>query len=195
MTIRRIPILTISLLLLLIGLHWMVEDKTSLYFSATGIQRGEIWRIVSGHLMHADLQHLLWNCLGLLVLGTLLESRSRLVLLAALGAGIVFVSGLLLTPYPQLEYYCGLSGVLNTLLLVALWFEWRLTRSWAIVLITCCSIAKVIVEVSQGISIVTQISWPPYAWSHVAGLFGGLCVIWILAKTRPVKPLVRQHES
>lgn len=180
MTRRRIPVLTISLLTTLIALHLLVPDKTPLYFSAAAIFQGETWRIVSGHFMHADLQHLLWNCLGLAVLGTLLEYRSRTVLLATLGAGIVFVSALLLTPYAQLEYYCGLSGVLNTLLLVALWFEWRLTRSWLIILIACGSIAKVLIEVSQGVSIVTHISWPPYAWSHVAGLFGGLFVIWIL---------------
>ena len=179
---RRIPILTISLVTTLIGLHWLVADKTLFYFSAAEIARGEIWRIVSGHFMHADLQHLLWNCLGLAVLGTLLEYRSRRVLLAALGTGIVFVSALLLTPFSQLEYYCGLSGVLNTLLLVALWLEWRLTRSWLIIVITCGSIAKVLIEVSQGISIMTHISWPPYAWSHVAGLFGGLFIIWIQSR-------------
>ena len=184
MTHRQIPVLTISLLITLIALHLLVQDKTPLYFSATAIFQGETWRLVSGHFIHADLQHLLWNCLGLGVLGTLLEYRSKTVLLATLGTGIVFVSALLLTPYAQLEYYCGLSGVLNTLLLVALWFEWRLTRSWLIILIACGSIVKVLIEVSQGVSIVTHISWPPYAWSHVAGLIGGLFVIWMLAGFR-----------
>jgi hypothetical protein len=40
------------------------------------------------------------------------------------------------------------------------------------------SIAKVMIEVSLGASIMTHISWPPYAWSHVAGLIGGLIVVW-----------------
>jgi len=174
MTTRRIPVLTISLVTALIGLHWLVPDKTLFYFSAGDILRGETWRIVSGHFMHADPQHLLWNCLGLAVLGTLIERRSQNLLWAALGAGIASVSALLLTPFAQLEYYCGLSGVLNTLLLVALWLEWTFTRSRLIILIALGSIVKAVVEVSQGISIVTHISWPPYAWSHVAGLIGGL---------------------
>ncbi|MGB5486660.1 MAG: rhombosortase [Lysobacterales bacterium] len=192
MTNRRIPILTISLLAILITLHWLVADKTALYFSAAGIFQGEIWRIVSGHFMHADLQHLLWNCLGLAVLGTLIEYRSIAVLLATLGAGIVFVSALLLTPYAQLEYYCGLSGVLNTLLLVALWLEWKSTRSRLIILIACACIAKVVIEVSQGASIMTQISWPPYAWSHVAGLVGGLLFIWTLIELKPGARLIQK---
>jgi len=176
---RRIPIVTIGLVTAMIALHWLMEDKTPLYFNAAGIFRGEAWRLISGHFMHADLQHLLWNSLGLAVLGTLLEYRSRSMLLTALAVGIVFVSALLLTPFAQLEYYCGLSGVLNTLLLVALWLEWKLTHSRLIIILTCGCIAKVLIEVTQGVSVITHISWPPYAWSHVAGLSGGLFIIWV----------------
>ena len=176
---RRIPVLTLGITMVLIGLHLLVTDKTQLYFSAAEIYKGQAWRLISGHLMHADLQHLLWNCLGLVVLGTLLEYRSRRALITSLGAGIIFVNALLLTPFSQLDYYCGLSGVLNTLLLVALWIEWKLTRSWLIIALAFGSIAKVLVETSQGISIVTDISWPPYTWSHLAGLLGGLVVIYI----------------
>jgi rhomboid family GlyGly-CTERM serine protease len=175
-----------SLLTMLVFLHWLVTDKTILYFSAAGIFEGEIWRIVSGHFVHADLQHLLWNCLGLAVLGTLLEYRSRAVLIAALSSGIIVVSALLLTPLTQLDYYCGLSGVLNTLLLVALWLEWTSTQSKSIILITVACIAKVLIEVSQGVSIMTNISWPPYAWSHVAGMTGGLLIIWILKSHKSI---------
>jgi len=177
MTIRRLPILTLSLLMTLIGLYWLVPDKTLLYFSAADIARGETWRILTGHFMHADPEHLMWNGLGLGVLGMLIEYRSRTMLLAALGVGVICVSTLLLTPFPQLDYYCGLSGVLNTLLLVALWLEWRVTRSWLMLAIAGGSIAKVMIEVSLGASIMTHISWPPYAWSHVAGLIGGLIFV------------------
>jgi rhomboid family GlyGly-CTERM serine protease len=176
---RSSPILTISLLVILLCLHWLVPDKTVLYFSKTGIYRGEIWRVVTGHFMHADLQHLLWNCLGLAVLGTMIEQHSRVMWWAALGGGIVSVSALLLTPYPQLDYYCGLSGVLNTLLLMVLWLEWKRSHSWLIIAITCGSFAKALIEAYQGSSMITHISWPPYAWSHVAGLAGGLILVWL----------------
>lgn len=192
MTFQRVPLVTTSLLMCLVGLHFLVADKTQVYFSAADILRGETWRLFSGHFIHADLQHLLWNCLGLAVLGTLLEYRSRAVLTTSLAIGVLSVSALLLTPYTQLVYYCGLSGVLNTLLLVALWIEWKLSRSWLIILVACGSIAKVVVEVSQGISIMTDISWPPYAWSHVAGLAGGFFVIWLLTRTRLLAIYVTQ---
>ena len=192
---QRIPVFTIVLVTRLIVLHWLVDDKTLFYFSAADINRGEAWRLLSGHLMHADGQHLLWNCLGLAVLGTIIEKHSRMTLWTALGAGIVSVNVLLLTPFAQLDYYCGLSGVLNTLLLVALWLEWRASRSWLIIVIGCGSVAKVLVEVSLSASIVTHISWPPYAWSHVAGMTGGLMVIFTiqLLQDFEVKQLTRNR--
>jgi len=179
MSTHRVPLLTLSFLAVLAGLHWLAPDKTLLYFSAADIARGEAWRIVSGQLVHADLEHLLWNGLGLAVLGTIVEYRSRATLLAALGAGTVFVSALLLSPWSPLDYYCGLSGVLNTLLLVALWQEWRISRSWLLISIAFACAAKLIVELSQGVSILTDVSWPPYAWSHLAGLTAGLFVVWV----------------
>lgn len=182
MRTQRIPILTIGLLVMLICLHCLVADKTLLYFSATDITQGENWRFITGHFMHADTHHLLWNCLGLAVLGALIEQYSRVLWGLALGIGIVSVSSLLLTPFSQLQYYCGLSGVLNTLLLVALWLEWKRTRSWLIIAITCASIIKAVIEVSVGTSVVTHISWPPYAWSHVAGLLGGLTIVWVVSR-------------
>jgi rhomboid family GlyGly-CTERM serine protease len=189
--------MTVVLLLFMITLHWLVPNKAWLYFSAADILNGQVWRIVTGHIMHADLQHLLWNCLGLVVLGTLIEYRSRSMFLAALGLGIVSVSGLLLTPFAQLEYYCGLSGVLNTMLVVALWLEWKFTRSWLVVAIACGSIAKLAFELSQGISIISNISWPPYAWSHVAGLLAGLFVVTVFHPRShdhvPAGPLVSQY--
>lgn len=177
MNTRPFPFLTVTLVVVLAGLHFIPVDKTLLYFSATDIARGETWRVLSGHFIHTDAQHLFWNCLGLVVLGALIERRSRWMLCAALGLGVAAVSFLLLSPMSQLDYYCGLSGVLNTLLLVALWLEWIHTHSRVLIAVACASLAKVIVEVSLGTSIVTHISWPPYAWSHVAGLAGGIVVI------------------
>jgi len=194
---QQFPFLTMILLAVLVGLHFIPVDKTLLYFAAADIARGETWRALSGHFIHADLQHLFWNCLGLVVLGTVIERRSRRVLCAALGTGVVAVSYLLLSPMSQLDYYCGLSGVLNTLLLVALWLEWMHTHSRVLIIVACASLAKVIFEVSAGTSIVTHISWPPYAWSHVAGLAGG--VLFVLSHAGsgsiPAPATVRHHPA
>jgi rhomboid family GlyGly-CTERM serine protease len=184
MNMKRIPVLTFSLVAILIAIHALAPDRSVLWFGAEDIARGEIWRFFTGHLTHADVGHLWWNCLGLAVLGSLLECHSRSLLGITLAGGIIAVGILLLTPFSQLQYYCGLSGVLNTLLLVALWVEWRRSRSWLILLLAFCCIVKTAIEVSLGASVLTNISWPPYAWAHVAGLSGGVIVIWALYQPR-----------
>jgi len=186
-----IPFQTLGLILLLLGIYFLVPDRSILYFSAENIARGETWRLLTGHLVHADLQHLGWNCLGLLVLGSLIEQYSKSAWWTALFAGIAAVNALLLSPFSQLDYYCGLSGVLNSLLLVVLWFEWRRTHSWLVVFITVGAVAKTLIEVASGESLLTHIDWPPYAWSHVAGLIGGLLVVLTQQKRLHTPPYSR----
>jgi rhomboid family GlyGly-CTERM serine protease len=159
------------------ALHLLIPDGTILYFSAADIVRGEVWRLVTGHLAHADLEHLFWNGLGLGVLGWLIERRSTPLLWLSLGSGIAAVNILLLSPFSHLHYYCGLSGVLNTLLVVALWLEWATSRSLLVGALAVGCVAKVTTELVLGAAILTELSWPAYPWSHLAGLIGGLLVV------------------
>lgn len=175
---RRFPGRTFGLLVTLAVLYSLAPDHELLYFSASDIADGELWRIVTGHFIHADPEHLVWNCLGMAILGTVIERHSGKAWWTALGAGVVAVSFLLMSPFVHLGYYCGLSGVLNSMLLVAIWLEWRATGSRLMILVAIGSVAKVVLEISLGTSLLTHISWPPYAWSHLAGLAGGLMVIW-----------------
>lgn len=177
MSAKRHPLLTPGLLLIMIGLHLLVTDKAPLYFSAVDVARGEAWRLVTGHLVHADLGHLFWNGLGLGTLGFLIERRSPSLLWISLTAGFASVNLLLMSPLSQLHYYCGLSGILNTLFVVALWLEWRASRSSLILVVALACVLKLAIEISLGVSLVTNISWPPYSWSHLAGLLGGLAVV------------------
>ena len=177
MPTHRFPVATFAILLAIAGMYWMAPDRTPLYFSAADIARGEIWRLLTGHFAHADPEHLLWNGLGLAILGVLIERRSAVLLWIALGVGIVAVNILLLSPFSQLTYYCGLSGTLNSLLVVVLWLEWRASKSYWVAAIAFACVLKVVVEITLETSIVTNISWPPYAWSHAAGLLGGFLVM------------------
>ncbi len=64
-----LPTLTISLLTLVTAIYALAPDPSVLYFAPTEIAGGQAWRLLTGHLVHADLNHLFWNALGLLVLG------------------------------------------------------------------------------------------------------------------------------
>lgn len=171
------PFSTLGLLAITAAIHLLAPDPSVLWFGTAEIAQGETWRILTGHMAHADLNHLLWNLLGLAILGWLIERRSRRLLWASLATGTAAVSLLLLSPLSGLDYYCGLSGVLNSLLVVALWLEWRSSGSWWVAAVALACLLKALWETAAGDSLITQISWPPFALSHLAGMTGGLVLL------------------
>jgi hypothetical protein len=53
---------------------------------------------------------------------------------------------------------------------------------------------KVVVEIALGDSLFTRISWPPYAWSHLAGMVAGVSAVWLEIRAtgrRTAKRVVR----
>ncbi len=84
-----------------------------LRWDRAGLANGEVWRLLSGHWVHLDLQHAFLNGAGLLLTAALYAHRfsarewALIVLagMAAVDAGLWF-----LTP---LEWYVGASGVLH----------------------------------------------------------------------------------
>jgi rhomboid family GlyGly-CTERM serine protease len=175
-------VLTLLLVVFVSGLHALAPDRSVLYFGFSEILDGQAWRAVSGHFVHVDGNHLAWNVLGLGVLGWLVERRSWRLLAGALLAGVIAVNLLLLSPLAGLDYYCGLSGVLNALLVAALWLEWRDSRSPLVVAVALACLAKVLFEIHTGAAVFSDIGWPPFAWSHLAGMAGGIA---LLALWRP----------
>lgn len=167
----RAPILTI----LFCGLAGVLallppQVQAGLYFDRQHLAAGHWIGLLSGHWLHADTAHLAWNVIALLVLGSLVERQSRRLLAGSILAGTAGVDLLLLSPLSELARYCGLSGVLNSLLGVALFLQWRETRSWTVLPVALLCILKIAVEIALGQSLFTDISWPPYAPAHLAGL-------------------------
>jgi rhomboid family GlyGly-CTERM serine protease len=146
--------------------------QAQLYFDQSLLANGQLWRLVSGHWLHADIAHLQWNALAFILLASAIELRSRQLLLYSLLAGTLSVDLLLLSPLSSIQRYCGLSGVLNTLLGVTLYLYWRETRSPIVLLVGLCSILKIVIEINSGQSVFTDISWPPFPLAHLAGLLG-----------------------
>lgn len=173
--VNRIPVLTLGLCLgccLLMLLPAQVQAL--LFFDSLRLQQGQVLGLVSGHWLHADGQHLLWNLAALAVLGTLLETRSRSLLWLSLGLGTLGVDLLLLTGTGAPQRYCGLSGVLNTLLAVVVYLLWRERRQPLILGIGLVAVIKIALEIHSGQAVFTDISWPPYAPAHLAGLLAAI---------------------
>lgn len=98
------------------------SDATALLrFDRTGILDGEVWRLLTGNLVHLGWNHLLLNVTGLMLIwwlvGSALSPKQWLIVFTATCLGVT--SGLLLWN-PELRWYVGLSGTLHGLLLAGL---------------------------------------------------------------------------
>lgn len=108
-----------GLALLALLFLWLGKDATALLrFERVGLARGELWRLLSAHLVHLGVSHTLLNLAGLvLVWGLVGNAFSQrgwwlVVLFTSL-----FCSVALWLWQAELRWYVGLSGVLHGLLL------------------------------------------------------------------------------
>lgn len=146
--------------------------------------RGEVlssspWQLFTGHLVHSGPAHLFWNLFAGVVIGSMLEARSRGLLLCATLIGLVAVNGLLLSPLSPLQFYCGLSGMLNTWLFVLLWQLWRDSGSGLIVGLSLLCLVKVLLELMTGSALLTSSEWQSYPPAHLAGMLGAMAYVSI----------------
>jgi rhomboid family GlyGly-CTERM serine protease len=78
------------------------------------IARGEVWRLITGHLVHLSWGHLWPNLIALVLIGALFDdlfdAGDWWILLGAT-AGAIDLGLILLEP--QVDWYVGLSGVLH----------------------------------------------------------------------------------
>ena len=92
------------------GREWLRFDRAA-------IMNGEYWRLVSGHLVHLSLSHLILNAAGLLLIWFLISAyfdpRLWLVITVFVIIGIDLGFWYL---EPGLQWYVGLSGLLHGLL-------------------------------------------------------------------------------
>lgn len=179
-SMKRLPIVTIILCCTAYVLFMLPAPVQALfYFDLYQLRAGNTVGLISGHWMHADSGHLWWNLSAFAVLGAIIERRSRRMLLWAIAVGSLCVDLLLLSGYGELQRYCGLSGLLNTLLGAALFIYWRETRSpWVVVTGILC-LGKIALELVSGQSIFTDTSWPPFASAHLVGILATPLALWI----------------
>jgi len=86
-------------------------------YERVGLQAGELWRLVTAHLVHLGWGHLLLNLAGLLLTRLLLDDALRTVdwFAASLAAALAIDAGLYFIAV-GIDWYVGLSGVLHGLL-------------------------------------------------------------------------------
>jgi rhomboid family GlyGly-CTERM serine protease len=100
----------------LAGLAELAGDpgRLVLRYDRAAVQSGELWRLITGHLVHLGPSHLAMNLLALAILAFVLPALAswRQWLLAGLMSAL-FIDAGLLGFHPAVAWYVGLSGVLH----------------------------------------------------------------------------------
>lgn len=160
---------------------WLSQD---FYYRRDAIYQGELWRLISAHFVHINGVHLLLNwlgwCFALLLFPAFLNWRLSGPCLLASSVGISL--GLYLF-FPNIQWYCGFSGVLHSLLVVAS-LLCRPRRLGGLILLLLS--LKMIYEVTGGSlsGMLTETIESPLYEAHWLGYALGFPLTWLVKKLK-----------
>jgi rhomboid family GlyGly-CTERM serine protease len=183
----------LALALLMTALQCLPADGLhALRYDRAAILAGQAWRLVTGHLVHADFVHLGWNVAGLALVAWLFAREFRLrgwvVILAASTASVDL--GFLVFE-PQLARYVGFSGLLHGLAAAGV-FVWLVRyRDGATAIVAAFLGAKLAWEHVMGPMPFTSqtLALPTIFEAHTYGALGGLLgAAWLEWRRRPGDP-------
>ncbi|MEX2171388.1 MAG: rhombosortase [Pirellulales bacterium] len=129
--LARIPV-TLAVVLLAVVIAYVPSAAEMFQFNRAAIAAGETWRLATGHLTHWNAEHLQWDLLMFVVLGTVCEMRNPRQMRRCVVAAAGVVSVLVFCVFTDIDTYRGLSGIdtaLFTLLAIELMRDARRQRS------------------------------------------------------------------
>ncbi len=173
-------LLCLHLILFSVILVLLQSFQSHLLFKRDAIQTGEIWRILTGNLVHTNYYHLALNLAGVLFLCLLFSDYlkvrvfyiSLLICSMSVGMGIYLFN-------PELQWYAGLSGALYGLFFFAASLALR-HRDFIGSLPILIGIPAKLAWDSQHTNFTQHsaelINAPVATDAHIYGLIAGICI-------------------
>jgi rhomboid family GlyGly-CTERM serine protease len=177
--LRQRPLLrggvAIGLVAALMVLLSLATDVHALRYEREAILQGEWWRLLTGHLVHFDLHHLLLNLAGLALIAALFPSEYSmgswllivLTSVLAIDVGFFYLR-------PSLVWYVGASGALHGALAAGAIKWWREQPRWLAGALTAILLGKLAWEQTHG-GLPLSGSMPVVVDAHLFGTAGGAC--------------------
>jgi len=190
---RHIPPLTLSVLSLLLAVG---GEKFSVMFrfERTSIAAGELWRLLTCHLMHLGWTHLLLNLTGLLlvwwIVGAAYSLRQWCWLIALIAPGI---AGALYLFNPELSWYVGLSGLIYGMLASGLVGRFSHHPRESVIIGAVLAI-KLLWEQQYGSITESFLTGPVVLDAHLYGALAGILSATVILFLRPNNTAVEQGD-
>ena len=186
---RRLPVASLLFVVLATALYALPGTAAWLQYDRTAILHGEVWRVLTGHLVHWSGDQLFWDGLALGFLGWLCEREEVASFLRCFVLSASLISLTLWFAAPEMATYRGLSGIdsaLFALVAVRLGREAFLDRQWSkltlIAIVAGGFALKLAYEFASGATLFVDSSaggMTPMPLAHVVGaLVGIICGLW-----------------
>ena len=181
----RLPWCTLALAVCAIGASFDAGLGGWLIYDRHAIAGGELWRLVTGQLVHFSASHLAANLCVIGVAGWVLEARREVAVPALYVGSAVLIGIALYVLDPALGVYGGSSGLACAAIgYVAMCQIERagVSRVLGIALLAVLS-AKLWAEIAWGLRVVSGDEFVPVPLSHLAGA-GSALLLYALARRR-----------
>lgn len=183
----------LALALLMTALQLLpAAGQQALRYDRAAILAGQAWRLVTGHLVHADFVHLAWNVAGLALVAWLFARQFNLrgwVVILVASTAAVDLGFLVLEP--QLGRYVGFSGLLHGLAAAGVLVWLVRYRDAATAIVAAFLGAKLAWEHVMGPMPFTSqtLALPTIFEAHTYGALGGLvAAAWLEWRQRAGPP-------
>jgi rhomboid family GlyGly-CTERM serine protease len=189
--LQRRGVLTVAAVILVALLLSLGGQRIqlALQYDRIAIASGQLWRLITGHLVHGTPQHTLVNVLGVAMMVALFHRtysfRSWLIIVCS---GMLCIDLGFWMLMPQLQWYVGLSGVLHAVLAAGTVAWWKTEPKLLAALLTLIMIGKLIWEQTQG-ALPLSGELPVVVNAHLYGEVGGL--LGVALRWRDVSKLRR----
>lgn len=172
----KLPLTTLLLCVATGAVLALPPLQAALIYNRAAVEDGEIWRLITGNLVHLSPSHFLCNVAALIVIGTLIETRPcrHFPVLCLVSAALIGVMVYALEP--GLLVFGGLSGVVTAAVTFFCLRGLRETgaRRWVCLAALACLVAKMGIELASGSSLLflagaADRDFVPVPLSHTVG--------------------------
>ena len=113
LTAARFPVWTLVICASAIFIFNFPELSAFLIYDRAAIAHGEIWRLITGNLVHLSFTHLAYNLVAFLIAGMIIEIRGYRFFATLCLSTAIFIGMILFVVEPAMYFYAGLSGVVT----------------------------------------------------------------------------------